>query len=109
MPEPDADLSEQLKRALWLHIGRLVDAQTLELGVNATPQFIAALMEATYAQIVNAGRDLESFAQHAGRERVQVQDVLLLGRRNEGLLGVLEEKAEEVKRGKAKAQEKEGR
>lgn len=101
---PSADLEEQLKRALWLHIGRIVDAQTLAMGVNATPQFIAALMEATYAQIVNSGRDLESFAHHAGRDRIQVQDVMMLARRNEGLKEVLEEKVESVQRAKARKQ-----
>lgn len=98
---PSADLEDQLKRALWLHVGRLVDAQTLALGVTATPQFTAALMEATYAQIVNAGCDLESFARHAGRERVQVPDVLMLARRNDGLKEVLNERVETVKRDKA--------
>lgn len=105
---PPTELEEQLKRALWLHIGRIVDAQTLAMGVNATPQFIAALMEATYAQIVNSGRDLESFAQHAGRERIQVQDVMMLARRNEGLKEVLEEKVESVKSKKAREQQAQG-
>ena len=101
---PSADLEDQLKRALWLHVGRIVDAQTLAMGVNATPQFTAALMEATYAQIVNSGRDLESFARHAGRERVQVSDVMMLARRNDGLKEVLQDKVERVKKSKAKGQ-----
>jgi centromere protein S len=102
---PSTDLEEQLKRALWLHIGRIVDAQTLSMGVNATPQFIAALMEATYAQIVNSGRDLESFAQHAGRERIQVQDVMMLARRNDGLKEVLNERVESLKKEKSRKQQ----
>lgn len=104
---PSAELEDQLKRTLWLHIGRMVDAQTLAMGVNATPQFIAALMEATYAQIVNSGRDLQSFARHAGRERIQVQDVMMLARRNDGLREVLEEKVESIKTAKARRQDAE--
>jgi centromere protein S len=34
-----------LKSALWLSIGKIVDEETIKLGVNATPQFIGALTE----------------------------------------------------------------
>lgn len=45
-------LSEQrLKSALWLSIGKIVDEETIKLGVNATPQFIGALTEMVWAQI----------------------------------------------------------
>jgi centromere protein S len=99
-PTTTEELEAQLKRALWLHVGRIVDAETLALGVNATPQFIAALMELVYAQITNSGRDLEAFAQHAGRQRISVPDVLMLGRRNEGLKELLDAKVEELKKEK---------
>lgn len=42
---------QRLKSALWLAIGRIVDEETLELGVNATPQFIGALTEMAWTQI----------------------------------------------------------
>jgi hypothetical protein len=40
-----------LKSALWLSIGKIVDEETIKLGVNATPQFIGALTEMVWAQI----------------------------------------------------------
>ena len=47
-----ADTSTQrLKSALWFSIGKIVDEETLKLGVNATPQFIGALTEMVWAQI----------------------------------------------------------
>ena len=95
-----SDPEAALKRALWLHIGRLVDDETLKLGVNATPQFIGSLAELVYAHVTNTGRDLEAFAQHGGRSRIDTRDVLLLGRRNEGLMQVLEARVEMLKKEK---------
>lgn len=39
--------------------------------------------------IDTVSKDLEAFAKHAGRKTVTVDDVMLLGRRNEGLEAVL--------------------
>lgn len=46
-----ADMQQRLKSALWLSIGKIVDEETIKLGVNATPQFIGALTEMVWAQI----------------------------------------------------------
>ncbi|OAT10743.1 hypothetical protein BDBG_06547 [Blastomyces gilchristii SLH14081] len=54
MAEQESDsvaLEERLKSALWLAIGRIVDDETIKLGVDATPQFIGALTEMVWAQI----------------------------------------------------------
>ncbi|KAF2424392.1 apoptosis-inducing TAF9-like domain 1 family protein [Tothia fuscella] len=79
------DNEEALKSALWYSIGRLTDETTLAQDTNATPQFIGALMELVWQQIRLSARDLETFAKHAGRRQINVDDVLLLARRNEGL------------------------
>lgn len=42
---------QRLKSALWLSIGKIVDEETIKMGVNATPQFIGALTEMVWAQI----------------------------------------------------------
>lgn len=44
-------MMQRLKAALWFAIGKIVDEETLEIGVNATPQFIGALTEMVWAQI----------------------------------------------------------
>ncbi|MCJ1404662.1 hypothetical protein MMC11_007888 [Xylographa trunciseda] len=85
----DEALQERLKSALWYSVGKIVDEETLKLGVNATPQFIGALTEMVWAQIESVSQDLESFTKHAGRKTVTVDDVMLLSRRNEGLETVL--------------------
>ncbi|KFY45508.1 hypothetical protein V495_02952 [Pseudogymnoascus sp. VKM F-4514 (FW-929)] len=87
----DDETSERLKAALWFSIGKIVDAETLRLGVNATPQFIGALTEMVWAQIESVSQDLESFARHAGRSTVTTDDVLLVTRRNDALHDIMKE------------------
>ncbi|PYH94892.1 apoptosis-inducing TAF9-like domain 1 family protein [Aspergillus ellipticus CBS 707.79] len=86
----EISLEERLKSALWLAIGKIVDEETIKLNSNATPQFIAALTELVWAQIETVSQDLESFAKHAGRSTVNVSDVMLLARRNEGLESIMQ-------------------
>ncbi|PWY89840.1 hypothetical protein BO70DRAFT_129786 [Aspergillus heteromorphus CBS 117.55] len=95
----EISLEERLKSALWLAIGKIVDEETIRLGSNATPQFIAALTELVWAQIETVSQDLESFAKHAGRSTVTVADVMLLARRNEGLESILKAFIEQQREG----------
>ena len=97
---------QKLKSALWYHVGRIVDEETINLGVNATPQFIGTLTELVWAQLSNAAIDLESFANHAGRNTVKTDDVLLLARRNEGLETLLKQRAEKIRKEKEKERAK---
>ena len=51
MKDTDAQLGDRLKNTLWYHVGQLVDEETINLGTNATPQYIGSLMEMVWAQI----------------------------------------------------------
>ena len=42
---------QRLKSSLWYQVGKIVDEETINLGVNATPQFIGSLTELVWAQI----------------------------------------------------------
>ena len=55
MKDTDAQLGDRQKNTLWYHVGQLVDEETINLGTNATPQYIGSLMEMVWAQI---GTDL---------------------------------------------------
>ena len=89
----DVSKDEKLKAALWYSIGQTVDAVALSQDINATPHFIGGLSELVWSQIENVAHDLESFAKHSGRSTISTKDVLLLGRRNEGLGDVLRTQA----------------
>lgn len=51
-----------LKAKLWLCVGEIVRRECVELGVEATGQFTAGLVELVYLQLLNLGEDLEGFA-----------------------------------------------
>ena len=55
MPEPtqdkDSQLGDRLKSTLWYHVGQLVDEEIINLGMNATPQYIGSLTELVWAHI----------------------------------------------------------
>ena len=51
MKDTDAQLGDRQKNTLWYHVGQLVDEETINLGTNATPQYIGSLMEMVWAQI----------------------------------------------------------
>ncbi|KAK5455826.1 MHF histone-fold complex component [Exophiala xenobiotica] len=95
-------LQKKLRSALWFQIGKIVDEESINLGVNATPQFIGSLMELVWAQIGNAAIDLESFAKHAGRTTIRTDDVMLLTRRNEGLETILGKELKKLEQEKNK-------
>jgi centromere protein S len=94
----DEDEKEQkLKAALWYSVGQIVDAVTMSQGLHTTPHFVGGLSELCWAQIENATRDMETFARHAGRGTINSSDVVLLGRRNEGLEAILVQEIKAVK------------
>ena len=100
MPGLQADdemKDEKLKAALWYSIGQTVDGVALERDLNATPHFIGGLSEMVKGQIETVARDLEAFAKHSGRSTISTKDVLLLGRRNEGLQELLNSQAKAVR------------
>lgn len=91
-----ATAEEKLKAALWYSIGKTLDSIAVDQDINASPHFIGGLSEMVWGQIDNVARDLEAFAKHAGRTTITSKDVLLLGRRNEGLDEILQAKAKAV-------------
>jgi len=63
---------------------------------TSSPQILLRLQGA-YTITANTARDLEVFSKHAGRNTINTDDVLLLGRRNEQLQGLLEKELEDIR------------
>ena len=93
----DATKEEKLKAALWYSTGQTVDSVGIAQDLNSTAHFIGGLSEMLWSQIENTARDLEAFAKHSGRSTINSKDVLLLGRRNEGLAELLQSHAKAVR------------
>lgn len=87
---------QALQSAIWYTTSHLVDAASLELGMTTSSHFITSLAALVYAQIQTLGEDVESFAKHRGGKVVNIDDVLLCTRRNEGLHKQMSEYAKQV-------------
>ncbi|CAI5757182.1 unnamed protein product [Candida verbasci] len=85
------EISLQLKSAVYLSVAKIVEDQVKQLNlsdnsnVTATPTFIAQLVELVFNQIINLGEDLESFANHANRDIVDLTDLYMVTRKNPSL------------------------
>ncbi|KAM7198091.1 Kinetochore component CENP-S domain containing protein [Naviculisporaceae sp. PSN 640] len=97
MAEPTEDVQAALKAALWFHIGKMVDEESLRRNRNATPQFIGTLVETVWTQLESVAIDLETFSKHAGRTTVNTEDVLLLARRNTDLYEMIKDSVNKKK------------
>ncbi|KAG5915649.1 hypothetical protein E4U42_007959 [Claviceps africana] len=97
-----SDDAQRLKSALWFAVGQIVDEECLRRNRNATPQFIGALTELVWTQIENTAIDLESFANHASRQNITTDDVLLLARKNPDLRDIMADFVQERKDIKAR-------
>ncbi|QSL66638.1 hypothetical protein MERGE_001021 [Pneumocystis wakefieldiae] len=86
---------QALQSAVWYTTGHITDAESLELGVIPSSHFIASLSTLVYSQINTLGEDIESFAKHRGGRVVNIDDVLLCTRRNEGLHDLMVEYAKQ--------------
>lgn len=84
-----SDVPTQLKGSVYLNVAKMVEEQCQELGVTASPSFVASLVELVYNQILLLGEDLELFAEHAGRSTVNSSDVYMVTRKNEILTKAL--------------------
>ncbi|BGP04851.1 hypothetical protein JCM10049v2_000653 [Rhodotorula toruloides] len=92
--EADEPLSRQsLKAAVWYTVTKIAQeegaALELSLPFAASEHFVATLAEVVFQQALSLGKDLERFANHAGRLTINVDDVKLAARRNEPLYETL--------------------
>ncbi|KAM9894199.1 hypothetical protein OXX80_009615 [Metschnikowia pulcherrima] len=92
-----SDISTQLKSSVYLNVAKMVEEQCSELGVAASPSFVASLVELVYNQLLLLGEDLELFAGHAGRSTVNSSDVYMVTRKNEILTKALHEYEQRLK------------
>ncbi|KAL2314933.1 Inner kinetochore subunit mhf1 [Schizosaccharomyces pombe] len=67
--------------------------------------FCVGVTEMVWEQIRVLAKDIEAFAEHAGRKTVQPQDVLLCCRRNEGLYEIINNFHKESIKSKKKKKE----
>ncbi|KAJ7296340.1 hypothetical protein O6H91_Y129800 [Diphasiastrum complanatum] len=97
---------QRLIDRLRLAVIATAEAEAQKQGLSVSPPVMTALADLTFNYTVQLAKDVEMFAQHAGRKSVNVDDVSLAARRNDSVAALLKSFAEELSKSKEQRQEK---
>ncbi|KAJ4762218.1 Centromere protein S [Rhynchospora pubera] len=86
-----------LRDRLRLSVISMASSHAKTLGMTISEPVVACIADLAFKQAEQMGRDVELFAQHAGRKSVNMEDVILSAHRNEHLMGLLRDFAQELK------------
>lgn len=103
--DDDKRLKAQLRGKLWFYVESIVKRELPE-NVKYTPKYVNTLTELVYQQLCEVGGDLEAFAQHAGRNVITSEDMLLRTRKNADLQDFLKLRLMELREEDAGRQSK---
>ncbi|BBN02639.1 centromere protein S [Marchantia polymorpha subsp. ruderalis] len=96
---------DSLRDHILVAVAKSVESEAQELHVTVSPRAMTAMGDLVLKYLEQMARDLETFAQHAGRKSVNMDDVLLTVRRNPSiaanLTSVLQELATTSKKNQA--------
>ncbi|XP_057868866.1 protein MHF1 homolog [Cryptomeria japonica] len=95
-----------LRDRFRLQVINAAEAEAQKHGMEVSPPVMSALVDLTVKFTEQLARDLEMFAQHAGRKSVNIDDVILSARRNEDVLASLKAFSQELLKGKEKQVER---
>ncbi|XP_044301239.1 centromere protein S-like [Varanus komodoensis] len=87
---------QRLKAAVHYTVACLCEEVAEDKATQFSKQAIAAISEITFRQCDIFAKDLEMFARHAKRSTINAEDVKLLARRSNALLGYITQKSEEL-------------
>ncbi|XP_037495572.1 protein MHF1 homolog isoform X2 [Jatropha curcas] len=83
--EEDDSVSELLRDRFRLSTISIAEAEAKKIGMDISEQIIACISDLAFKYTEQLAKDLELFAQHAGRKSVNMEDVILSTHRNEHL------------------------
>ncbi|KAK9187880.1 hypothetical protein WN944_019279 [Citrus x changshan-huyou] len=93
--EDDASVTEILRDRFRLSTISIAEAEgfvlskTNQIGMEISKPIIACISDLAFKYTEQLSKDLELFAQHAGRKSVRMEDVILSAHRNEHLAATL--------------------
>ncbi|KAJ3308831.1 hypothetical protein HDU76_003799 [Blyttiomyces sp. JEL0837] len=100
--DQEEDVANRIKAAVHYTVGKICEEYEKEHNAKCTPQFIHSLASIVHHQAETMVLDLAAFAKHAKRQQVNADDVRLLVRRNDGLVKMLNDYADDLKETKKK-------
>ncbi|KAI8358559.1 apoptosis-inducing taf9-like domain protein [Blakeslea trispora] len=92
----DDDQKQELMTAVWYSVSEIAKQEASTQGKTLSDAYIASLAEVVFEQMETMATDLESFATHARRAIISMDDVKLCARRNDSLYNLLSEAAKDI-------------
>ncbi|XP_059444189.1 protein MHF1 homolog isoform X1 [Corylus avellana] len=83
--EEDDSVSEVLRDRFRLSTISIAEVQAKRNGMEISEPIVACIADLAFKYTEQLAKDLELFAQHAGRKSVNMEDVILSAHRNEHL------------------------
>ncbi|PKA59735.1 hypothetical protein AXF42_Ash011859 [Apostasia shenzhenica] len=95
--EEDEERTKLLRDRFRLSVISIVEAEAKKQGMEIAGHVVPCIAELAFELTEQLAKDVELFAQHAGRKSVNMEDVILSAHRNETLLGLLRSFSHELK------------
>jgi len=95
-----------LKDRLRLALITTAEAEAQKHGMSVSQLVMGSLADLTFKFTELLARDIEMFAQHAGRKSVNMDDIILAARRNEDVAASLKSFSQELLKAKDQQMEK---
>uniref|UniRef100_J3LXE2 Uncharacterized protein n=1 Tax=Oryza brachyantha TaxID=4533 RepID=J3LXE2_ORYBR len=92
--EAQADL---LRDRLRLAVIKIATSEGRKAGMEVADPVVACIADLAYKSVEQLAKDVELFAQHAGRKSIKMEDVILTAHRNEHLMGLLRTFSQQLK------------
>ncbi|GKV17424.1 hypothetical protein SLE2022_369920 [Rubroshorea leprosula] len=95
--EDEESVTDVLKDRFRLSAIPIAEEEAKRNGMEISAPIVACIVDLAFKYTENLAKDLELFAQHAGRKSVNTEDVILSAHRNEHLAATLRSFCEELK------------
>ncbi|KAG8081786.1 hypothetical protein GUJ93_ZPchr0014g47517 [Zizania palustris] len=94
--EAEAEASV-LRDRLRLSVIKIATSEGHKVGMEVADPVVACIADLAYKSAEQLAKDVELFAQHAGRKSIKMEDVILIAHKNEHLMGLLRTFSQQLK------------
>ncbi|XP_020106654.1 MHF histone-fold complex subunit 1 isoform X2 [Ananas comosus] len=95
--EAAAERAELLRDRFRLSVISIANAEAEKVVMGISEPVVACIADLAFKYTEQLAKDVELFAQHAGRKSVNMEDVILSAHRNDHLAGLLRSFSQELK------------
>ncbi|XP_039126068.1 protein MHF1 homolog [Dioscorea cayenensis subsp. rotundata] len=95
--EEDLEMGELLKDRFRLSVITIAESEVKKQSMEVSETVVACIADLAFKLTEQLAKDVEMFAQHAGRKSVNMEDVILSAHRNAHLMTLLRNFSHELK------------